>query len=549
MEKNNNEVVYIVGHRHPDSDSICASIGYAHLKREKGMNAIAARLGDINHESEYLLNRFGFSKPIYLDDARSQLYEIEMDDPILVYEETTIFEAWNLMTSKKKATLVVADDKNKLIGMVTMSNMTEVAMGDTAKSIELLKETPIDYISKTIKGKLLYTPKQTRLNGKVSIIAIAASKLDNYDLKDRLVIVGNDTQAQLEVIEKDAACLVVVWAPSVSAAVLSLAKEKGCAVILSGHGTMNTARFIFYSSPIKYVMSRNLVTFNKLEYVSEVAKKIIKSRHRAYPVIDDRGHIFGLVSRYHLLNAKNKNIILVDHNEVSQSVENILDAQILEIIDHHRIGDIQTAMPINFRNQLVGSTSTIVAMMYKEQHITIPSNIAGLLLGAMMSDTLNFNSPTTTSIDREIAQELATIANIEMEVFAKELFSISSSVLNRSVQELIEYDIKEYAISNYRFRLGQVNIYNLGELDTIRASLFLAMEEYCIEHKLDLLLMIFTSIEKNGSIMIVAGKEKWIAEEAYPTILQGEDIFIEHVVSRKKQIIPRLSLVIENGAR
>lgn len=547
--KQNNEVVYVVGHRHPDSDSICASIAYANLKREKGYNAIAARLGDVNHESEYLLSRFGFAKPVYLDDARSQLYEIEMDDPIIVNEETTILEAWNLMTEKGKPTLVVADEYNKLIGIVTMSNMSDVAMGDTAKSIELLKETPIDYISKSIKGKLLHAPHQTRLNGKVSIIAIAASKLDNYDLKDRLVIVGNDTQAQLDVIAKDAACLVVVWAPSVSPAVIAYATERGCAVILSGHGTMNTARYLFYSSPIKHVMSRNVVTFNKLEYVSEVSKKIIKSRHRAYPVVDDRGHIFGLVSRFHLLNARNKSIILVDHNEVSQSVENILEAQILEIIDHHRIGDIQTSMPINFRNQLVGSTSTIIALMYREQNVEIPSNIAGLLLGAILSDTLNFNSPTTTPTDKEVATMLANIAKIDIAVFAKELFSIGSSVINRTPQELIEYDIKEYVIANYRFRLGQVNIYDLNELAKIRSSLLVAMEAYCVEHKLDLLLMIFTSIEKNGSIMFVAGKEKWIVEEAYPTILQGSDIFIEHVVSRKKQIIPRLSLVIEGGTR
>lgn len=547
--KQSNEVIYVVGHRHPDSDSICAAIAYANLKREKGFNAIAARLGDVNHESEYLLSRFGFAKPVYLDDARSQLYEIDMDDPISVNEETTILEAWNLMTEKGKPTLVVADDRNKLIGIITMSNMSDVAMGDTAKSIELLKETPIDYISKSIKGKLLHAPQKTRLNGKVSIIAIAASKLDNYDLKDRLVIVGNDTQAQLDVIAKDAACLVVVWAPSVSPAVLAVAKERGCAVILSGHGTMNTARYLFYSSPIKYVMSRNVVTFNKLEYVSEVSKKIIKSRHRAYPVVDDRGHIFGLVSRFHLLNARNKSIILVDHNEVSQSVENILEAQILEIIDHHRIGDIQTSMPINFRNQLVGSTSTIIALMYRENHVDIPSNIAGLLLGAILSDTLNFNSPTTTATDKDVAHGLAEIAKIDIAVFAKELFSIGSSVLNRTPQELIEYDIKEYVISNYRFRLGQVNIYDLNELAKIRSSLLAEMETYCVEHKLDLLLMIFTSIEKNGSIMFVAGKEKWIVEEAYPTIMQDSDIFIEHVVSRKKQIIPRLSLVIEGGTR
>ena len=541
-----NDLVYVVGHRHPDSDSICAAIGYAELKKQLGFNAIACRLGDVNHETDYLLDKFGFRKPIYLDDARSQLYEIDMDEAITITLETTIFEAYNLLVQNNKQALIVVDDKGMVLGMVTNSNLAQVAMGDTAKSIELLQKTPIEYISKTIKGKLVYTPEKTRLNGKVSIIAIAASKLDNYELKNRVVIVGNDTQAQLEVIAKDAACLVVVWANSISPAVIQAAQETGCAVILSGHGTLNTARYLFFSSPVKDVMTKDLITFNKLEYVNEVAKKITKTRYRAYPVVDDKGRVFGLVSRYHVLNSKNKNLILVDHNEVSQSVENVMDAEILEIIDHHRIGDIQTSNPIMFRNQLVGSTSTIVALMFKEYEIEIPKQLAGLLLGAMISDTLNFNSPTTTQIDLDVSKQLAHVADIDIEAFAKELFSMGANLKNRSMHEIIEHDIKEYTISNLRFRLGQVNIYNLDELQAIKPQLIQEMEAYCVDEKLDLLLMIFTSIEKNGSIMYYAGKEKWIVEEAYPSVIKDEDIFIEHVVSRKKQIIPRISVVISD---
>lgn len=547
MEKSgfsSNDLVYVVGHRHPDSDSICAAIGYAELKKQLGYNAIACRLGDVNHESEFLLNKFNFKKPIYLDDARSQLYEIEMDDPITVSVDTTIFEAYNLMLEKGKQALIVVDEMGKIKGMVTHSNLAQVAMGDTAKSIELLKKTPVEFISKTIKGKLVYAPDKPRLNGKVSIIAIAASKLDNYELKDRTVIVGNDTNAQLEVIAKEAACLIVVWAKSVSPAVIHAAQEAGCAVIISGHGTMNTARYLFFSSPIKDVMSTELVTFNKLEYVNEVAKKISKTRYRAYPVVDDRGRVFGLVSRFHVLNSKNKNLILVDHNEVAQSVENVMDAEILEIIDHHRIGDIQTANPITFRNQLVGSTSTIVALMFEEHGLEISPNIAGLLLGAMISDTLNFNSPTTTKIDLAVSKKLAEIAKIDTEEFAIELFSVGANLKNRSMNEIIEHDIKEYTISDLRFCLGQVNIYNLDELKAIKPQLLKAMDKYCEDEKLDMLLMIFTSIEKNGSIMYIAGKEKWIVEEAYPSVVKDEDIFLEHVVSRKKQIIPRISVVI-----
>ena len=276
--------IHITGHKHPDTDSICSAIGYANLKQKLGYEAIACRLGEINHETDYILKRFGFNEPMILDDARMRLNEIDIDRAVTIKEETTIFEAWQLMSTEKKV-LCVVDDNNVLLGVLTNSNISTVAMGDTAKSIELLSKTPIEYIVKTISGALIYAPKVTRLNGKVSIVAVAEHKLDNYELKDRTVIVGNDTEAQLQAIEKDAACLVIVWADYVKDEVIKYAKEKGCAIILSGHGTLNTSRYIFYSSPIKFIMSTNLVTFDKSEFVDDVLNKVVKSRYRSYPAV------------------------------------------------------------------------------------------------------------------------------------------------------------------------------------------------------------------------------------------------------------------------
>lgn len=545
---NDQNTVYVTGHKHPDTDSICSAIAYAQLKEKLGVQAVACRLGDINNETSYLLKRFGFELPEYLDDARSQLQEIEYDRPISIMPETTIFEAWQLMNSNGgKRGLVVTDEANHLLGMVTNSNLTAVAMGDTAKSIELLKKTPIEYIVKTIKGKLIYAPETTRLNGKVSIIAVAEHKLDNYELSDRTVIVGNDWEAQLQAVEKDAACLVVVWADFIRDEVIEKAKEKGCAIIISGHGTLNTSRYIFYSSPVKDLMTTGLITFNRNEFVEDVSNKIIKTRYRSYPVVDDKNRVHGLISRYHLLNAKKKKIILVDHNEISQSVEGILEADLLEIIDHHRIGDIQTTKPIMFRNQLVGSTCTIIANLYEETHMKMEKNTAGLLCGAIISDTLNFKSPTTTSIDFHTARRLAQQADVQIDELAKSMFTIGAGLHEKTPIQILEHDIKEFNIFKTKLTVSQMSLYDLNQLKPIRVQLLEAMEAYAQEKQLDLMLMLFTSLEQNGSTMFYAGREKWIAEEAYPGISNDDLYVFADVISRKKQVIPKLSsVIIEN---
>lgn len=364
-------------------------------------------------------------------------------------------------------------------------------------------------------------------------------------MKDRTVIVGNDTEAQLQAIEKDAACLVIVWADYVKDEVIKYAKEKGCAIILSGHGTLNTSRYIFYSSPIKFIMSTNLVTFDKSEFVDDVLNKVVKSRYRSYPVVDDKGKIFGLISRYHLLNARRKQIILVDHNETAQSVDGLAEADLIEVVDHHRIGDIQTSKPINFRNQLVGSTCTIIANLYDENRVPLEKNMAGLLCAAILSDTLNFKSPTTTLTDIHTAQRCARIAELNTDALAKDIFTEGAGLHEKSALDIIENDIKEFTVGNYRVRVGQMSLFDINQIETVREDILKAMSTYVEEKRIDLVLLLFTSLEHHGSALLYMGKEKWIAEEAFPGIDNHKLSLFPDLLSRKKQVMPKLSSVVE----
>ena len=544
---NTNLAIHVTGHKHPDTDSICSALAYANLKRKQGLDAIACRLGEVNHETRYILNRFGFEEPMVLNDARMTLSEIDLDEPVTISPETTIFEAWQIIQDEKKA-LVVVDQDQRVLGFVTNSDLSSIAMGDTAKSIELLQKTPISYIAQTLRGTLVYEPEHPRLNGKVSIIAVAEHKLENYELADRTVILGNDTEAQLQAIEKDAACLVVVWTEKINENVIALAKEKGCAIIISGHGTLNTSRYLYYSTPVRFIMSTDLLTFQRSEYVDDVLARLVKTRFRSYPVLDEKNHIYGLISRFHLLNARKKKIILVDHNEVSQSVDAVLDGDLMEVIDHHRIGDITTSKPIMFRNQLVGSTCTIIAQLYDEARVPLDGKMAGLLCAAIISDTLNFKSPTTTQTDINTGQRLARIAQVNTEDLAKDIFTNGSGLKDKSIEDIIEHDIKEFTLGKYRVMVGQMSLYDPNVIEPLRVDLVKAMKAYAAEKRLDLLMLLFTGLENNKSAVLYAGKEAWIATDAFDKVSNDALVYYD-VISRKKQVMPRLSAVVEGSGR
>lgn len=542
----NSEKIYITGHRHPDSDSIVSAIAYTELKKRKGFDAVACRLGTLNPETKYLLERFGFEEPMLFEDARSTLAEIALDPPITISSTTTIQEALEIMKTQNKQSLAIVNSKNKLMGMVTKSDLAEIGLSDTAVSISLLKETPTDYIAKTISGEVLYDDSERHFNGKVSVIAIAESRLKNYDLKDRLVIVGNDTDAQLAAIRKHAGILMVVWCDTIEPEVYELAQQMHCPIIKSGHGTMNTTRYLYFSPPVRLIMKTDLISFNINEFVEEVGMKMLKSRYRSYPVVDDENRFVGYVSRFHVLNQHNKKVILVDHNEFSQSVKSIEKADLLEIVDHHRISDIVTSRPIAFRNEIIGSTAAIIASIYFENQMEMPKRLAGLLLGAIISDTLKFKSPTTTEKDRGIAKVLAELADLDIDAFAKEMFKLTSNISNRAVKDLIRQDIKKFEIDGKKVMIAQVIAYQVEDAKEIETELEKEMKSYVKGKGLDLLVMAFTSILENGSVFYAAGKLDYVVEEAFPNNEGEKHSFQADILSRKNQFVPLLSRAIIN---
>lgn len=547
MEKN--KTVYVTGHRHPDTDSIVSAIAYAQFKERKGIHAIPCRLGEVNAETKYLLERFRFEEPMLFEDARATLDEIEIDDPITITPTTTIKEALELMTTENKQSFGVVNPQGKLMGMVTRSDVATIGLGDTAMSIKLLKETPTEYIAKTINGEVLYDDPKRHFDGKVSIIAIAETRLRNYDLKNRMVIVGNDQDAQITAIAKGAGMLVVVWTEEVAEEVLEMAKQYHCPIVKSGHGTMNTTRYLFFAPPVKLIMKTDLVSFNINQFVDEVGKKMLKSRYRSYPVVDDDNKLCGYVSRYHILNQHNKKVILVDHNEYSQSVKSIEKADLLEVIDHHRVSDIATNRPIFFRNEIIGSTAAIVTSIYMENQMSISKELAGLLLGAILSDTLKFKSPTTTEKDMGMAKVLADIAGLDIDQFAKEIFKVSSNISNKTMEELLNQDIKRFEIDGKAVAIAQIIAYQVSEARDIEKELKVAMESFIQQKALDLLVVAFTSIMENGSIFFAAGELEKTVVEAFPDKLGETHSFQEDVLSRKNQIVPLLSRAIINSVQ
>ena len=541
------KTVYITGHRHPDTDSIASAIAYALLQRRKGINAVPCRLGPINTETRWLLERFGFEEPMLFEDARATIKEIDMDPPLTITPETTIYETLQLMKQNNKQSYGVVNQKGQLLGMVTRSDLSRVGLGDTAAAIQLLKDTPLDYIAKTIRGFFAYRDEEYHFNGKVSIIAMTETGLNDYDIRDRLVMLGNDTEAQKAAIRKGAGILVVVWTKEIAPEVIELAKAHHCPIIISGHGTMNTSRYLYFAPPVRLIMLKSLVSFNMDEFVEDVGKKMLKSRYRSYPVIDNNNYLRGYLSRYHILDYRNKQVILVDHNEYAQSVKGVEKADLLEIIDHHRICDIATSRPISFRNEIIGSTASIITSIYMENQMDIPKNVAGLLLGAILSDTLKFRSPTTTPKDIGLAKTLAHIADLDIDAFASEMFRVSSNISQKSVQELITQDVKTFQIDSHKVMIAQIIISAVDEVHSIEDELQQEMNSFAIDKELDLFVAAFTSILENGSIFYASGPLSEIVTEAFPNH-HGAHSFQEDILSRKNQIVPLLSRGVDDGA-
>ena len=543
MKKKN--PVYITGHRHPDTDSIASSIAYAFFKKSMGIPTIPCRLGALNAETSYLLDRFGFEAPLLLQDARMKLSEIEMDSPVSITPDTTIYETLQIMQQNNRAYCGVVDEEKHLLGMVTKSDVAVVGLDDTARSIDILAHTSSENIRKTLNGQILYDDADAVINGKVSIIAMTMpERLDRYDVEKRIVIVGADTMAQKKCIQLGAGMLIIVWADKVDESVIEEAKMHHCPIILSGHGTMNTSRYLYFAPSVERIMKRNPVSFHNHELAEDVGIKMLRNRYRAYPVVDQNDQLVGYISRYHIMDAPKRKLILVDHNEFSQSVNAIEKSQVLEVIDHHRINDFSTSQPVAFRNEIVGSTATIVATIFRENQIPIPPNLAGLLLGAVLSDTMDFHSPTTTEKDISTANILAAIADLDIEEFAQEMFSITSNQDKVSFPDMINQDLKIYDIHSCKLSISQVIVPSARDTQRDAKEITAALDRFAQKKYIDLAVLVFTSILENGSVIYAGGSRAPWAAEAFPNADGNEHTFQENLLSRKQQILPALTSVI-----
>lgn len=537
--------VYITGHRHPDTDSIASSIAYAFFKKSMGIPTIPCRLGALNAETAYLLDRFGFDAPLLLQDARMKLSEIDMDSPVSITPDTTIYETLQVMQEHNRAYCGVVDENRHLLGMVTKSDVAVVGLDDTARSIDILAHTSSENIRKTLNGRILYDDDAAVINGKVSIIAMTMpERLERYDVEKRIVIVGADTTAQKQCIQLGAGMLIIVWADDVDDCVMEEAKAHHCPIILSGHGTMNTSRYLYFAPSVERIMKPDPVSFHTNELAEDVGVKMLRNRYRAYPVLDQNEQLAGYISRYHIMDAPKRKLILVDHNEFSQSVNAIEKAQVLEVIDHHRINDFSTSQPVAFRNEIVGSTATIVATIFRENQIPIPPSMAGLLLGAVLSDTMDFHSPTTTDRDISTANILAAIADLDIEEFAQEMFSITSNQDKVSFSDMINQDLKIYDIHSCKLSISQVIVPSARDTRRDAREISAALDRFAQKKRIDLAVLVFTSILENGSVIYAGGSRAPWADEAFPNAEGSEHSFQENLLSRKQQILPALTAVI-----
>lgn len=540
--------IYVTGHLNPHADSVAAAIAYAEYLREQGEDAVPCVLGKINKESQYLLDRFGFEKPRLLETAQASLDEIDLDPPFAITPETTIFETIQLMEEKQRENFAVCDADNKLVGWVSKTDLAKIGLSDTTSLHDLLRDTPTEYFARTIKGEVLYNDAQRHLNGKVSIVTLTDKEnLEDYDVTDRIVLTGGNKKALQLLIEKGAGMLIIIWEKKVDKKVLEMAQKYHCSIIASGYGAMNTSRYLYFAPPVRMMMTKKPMRFNKSELAEEAGKKMARTRFRAYPVVDDENHLVGYAMRYHILNYKDKQLVLVDHNEFSQSVKGIEKARVLQVIDHHRVTDFSTAKPVSFRNELVGSTCTIIATIFRENQVPFDENLAGLMLGGLLSDTMNLQTPTTTATDRQTANILAALAGLDLEEFARELFSVTEDE-GGSIEELMSHDILFEEIEGLRLLISKINVPEVNQYRNRTEEIQHGLDILTSGKNVDIGVLCITSALENRSILFSSGERADWVEEAYPDP-EGEPHSVqEGVVSRKMQIIPRIREVIEKYA-
>jgi manganese-dependent inorganic pyrophosphatase len=534
--------IYTIGHRNPDTDSICSAIGYAHLKSELGENVVAARAGKINAETKFVLEHFNLPQPLLITDLYPRVKDITLDCKTVVKETDNLRKLGAIMREQSLKSVPVVDANQNLVGIVTVSDLAQRYFQEL--SMQNLSEAKIalrDIIA-VVDGEVIVNADQSvKVEGNVRIAAGSSRMIEKIVKKNDVVLIGDRTdEAIFECIKQEIACLIVTGSGRVSADVVEEAEAKHTLIISTPYDTYTCARLINQCVPVSRIMQKNITAFKPTDMLSDIKGTMEATNFRNYPVVEN-GRLVGLVSRDQLMVPEKDRVILVDHNERNQAVEGIEEVKVVEIIDHHRLGGIQTSEPIFARQEPVGSTATIVANLYAYYNVEIPKHIAGVLLSAILSDTVLFKSPTCTPYDKKTAEKLAAIAGLDIQTYGIAMLKAGSGIGNMTPAEITKNDLKEFQIGDYRIIVSQISVMDTAEVLALQEQLLDSMKDICEKEGYDMSLVMVTDIIKEGTWLLYTGNPKTLIGEAFKKDASGNALYLPGVMSRKKQIIPPLS--------
>ena len=538
--------IYVIGHRNPDTDSICSAISYANLKRAMGANAVAARCGQVNNETKFALEYFKVDQPLMIQDLYPRVKDVVLEVKTVVRQHDTIRHLGEVMRKNDLKSVPVVDSGGALVGIVST--------GDLAKryflelGLQSLADMRVRYrdIIQATEAKVLVSGDENEIiEGNIRILTGSVAKAKEIIEPGDIVLTGDRSLDTLKkVLALDVSCLIITNDCRVQPEIIAEAKALNRFILSTPYDTYTVGRLINQCVPIRRIMHDNPICFKPMDLLSDIKGIMDEHRYRCYPVVENN-KLVGLVTSDEIMLPEHERVILVDHNERGQAIEGIEEAKIVEIVDHHRLGGVQTSEPIYIHQEPVGCTCTIISNMYWQNDIDIPPSIAGLLLSAIISDTVLFKSPTCTEKDKRTAEKLANIAGVDIREYGLKMLKAGAGIGDKTPQEIIKTDLKEFKIGDYKIVVSQISVMDPTEVLDIEDKLIAAMQENCDREGYDMDLMMVTDILEEATYLLYAGSPKTLIGEAFKKDASGTHVYLPGVMSRKKQMIPPLSEAVK----
>ncbi|QUI25080.1 putative manganese-dependent inorganic diphosphatase [Vallitalea pronyensis] len=528
--------IYIFGHQNPDTDSICAALSYAHLKKQIGKDEyIPVRLGPVNKETTYALDFFGVAPPRLLKDLKPQVSDLNLPRSVVAYQTDTIKEVLEKIINKIGRSIPVVDRNKRLIGIVSISDIVPPFLELTSRTLLKDAKTPYKNIIRELEAKVITGDCHQRIiKGNVYLIS---DLKQGHILNEEDILIADYQDDFMEQYATNGCCIIFANSQDKH----DLLVDYPGSVMITKYSLYEIVRLISYTVPITSMVRKDsLEYFTTYETIDDVMENMLTSGHRRFPVVDELGYIKGMISRSNLVDINRKKAILVDHNEKNQSIKGIEEAEIIEVIDHHRVANVQTIAPLYFRLEPLGCTCTIIAKMYEENKIPISKPMAGIMLSAIISDTLLFKSPTCTHEDKRIGDMLAKIAEVDIQKYGMKLITAGSSLDKKTPDKIILGDMKKFMFGKYKVMISQINTGDFAGFYKMFHDICKRMEEMCQLEQIDLAVLMITDIVVGGTELLAVGKGRWMAENAFKMGKEDTSIFLPDVFSRKKQIVPAL---------